>query len=148
MKRSRPTSLSAALIAIAAIACGGYGCASTRPSPELVDARAAYARAHAGPAIEANAAGLGDAKKALDDAEKAYADEPSSESARHLAYIAYCKVLAAEANARANIAEAQRTSTEKALTAIRARKLHEKEQNTDDESERKARDRREQRDNR
>jgi hypothetical protein len=138
-------------LAIATLACGGYGgygCATSRPSPELVDARAAYARAHAGPAVEANAAGLGDAKKALDDAEKRYADEPSSEAARHLAYIAYCKVLAAEATARANIAETQRARTEKTLAAIRAHKLQEKQQNLDDESERKARDRREQHDNR
>jgi hypothetical protein len=109
------------------------GCATARPSPELVDARAAYARAHAGPAVQANTAGLTEAKKALDEAEKNFVEEPGSDDARHLAYLAHRKVLVAEADARAKIAETQRARTEAALAALRDK------QNGGEPSERKAR---------
>ena len=98
------------------------GCMPARPPQELVDARAAYARAYVGPAAQANVQGLHDAKNALDEAEAKYADEPSSEEARHLAYLAHRRVLVAETNARAIIAASQRARAEEALAAAKARR--------------------------
>lgn len=93
------------------------GCMSSRPPQELVDARAAYARAYVGPAAQANVAGLHDAKRALDEAETKFADDPSSEEARHLAYLAHRRVLLAETNARATIAAMQRAQVERTIAA-------------------------------
>lgn len=107
------------------------GCMSTRPPQELVDARAAYARAYVGPAAQTNVSGLHDAKRALDDAEAKFADDPSSEETRHLAYLAHRRVLLAETNARATIAADHRAVAEHALAAVAAKKartkLHEGE---------------------
>ena len=104
------------------------GCMPTRPPQELVDARAAYARAYVGPAAEANVAGLHDAKRALDDAEAKYQEDASSEETRHLAYLAHRRVLLVETNARATIATEQRARAEHALTGAQARpKLREAE---------------------
>lgn len=102
------------------------GCLSSRPPQELVDARAAYARAYVGPAAQANVSGLHDAKRALDDAESKFADDPSSEEARHLAYLAHRRVILAETNARATIAAGQRARAEHALAAVAAEKARTK----------------------
>jgi hypothetical protein len=126
---------SIACLALVALA----GCISTRTPPELADARAAYARAYVGPAAQANVAGLHDAKRALDDAEEKFSDDPASEEARHLAYLAHRRVLLAETNARAAIAADQRARAEQALAAARARtKLHEGERTDDREKARTA----------
>lgn len=98
------------------------GCASRRPPPELLDARAAYAHAEVGPAVQANMAGLHDARRALDDAERKFADDPSSPEARDLAYIAQRKAMLANANARAAIAGAQRVQAERAIVEMRSPK--------------------------
>lgn len=114
-----------ALPALLAVA----GCLSTRAPQELVDARAAYARAYVGPAAQTNVAGLHDAKRALDDAETKFADDPFSEEARHLAYIAHRRVLLAETNARVTVAADHRARAEHSLAAVAAEKartgLHE-----------------------
>lgn len=110
MTRARVGALFVALAA-------STGCFPTRPPQELVDARAAYARAYVGPAAQANVAGLHDAKKALDEAEEKFQDDPSSEEARHLAYIAHRRVLLVETNARAAIAATQRAKVENAISA-------------------------------
>jgi outer membrane protein OmpA-like peptidoglycan-associated protein len=83
------------------------GCGPGRPPPELVDARAVYARARRGPAPEADPVGLAEAKRSLEAAERAQADHAGSEEAKNLAYIAQRKALLAETNARTAIAEAQ-----------------------------------------
>ena len=101
-------------------------CTPTRPPQELVDARAAYARAYVGPAAEANSGGLHDARSALDEAEAKFAEDPGSEEVRHLAYVAHRRVLVAETNARTTIAATQRAQAEQALVEMRARaKLNE-----------------------
>jgi hypothetical protein len=124
--------MKASLLALAVTAFGLAGCLSSRPPQELVDARAAYARAYVGPAAQANVYGLHDAKRALEEAEAKYADDPSSEEARHLAYLAHRRVLLAETNARATIAAEQRARAEHALAAAKARpRLHE-DKSTDD----------------
>jgi hypothetical protein len=82
------------------------GCAARQPPTELVDARAAYERARVGPAAKLNTSGLGETKKILDEAEHAYAK--GGRATRHLAYIAHRRALAAEAEARRKVAEAER----------------------------------------
>lgn len=106
--------------------CGLVACSPTRPPQELVDARAAYARAYVGPAAQANTAGLGDARRALDEAERKFAEDPQSEEVRHLAYVAHRRVQLAETNARTTIAATQRAEAEQALAEMHARtKLNE-----------------------
>jgi hypothetical protein len=122
----------AVLLSLAALA----GCLSSHPPQELVDARAAYQRAYVGPAAKANVAGLHDAKRALDDAESKFADDPSSEEARHLAYIAHRRVLLAETNARATIAAAERVEAERAIAVNRSRSRMDRRQPQDQQKAR------------
>jgi outer membrane protein OmpA-like peptidoglycan-associated protein len=67
------------------------GCASTGPTPELVDARRTYHQAVASPAQHYVPAHVLSARQALDRAEVAHADEPGSFEERSLAYIAQRK---------------------------------------------------------
>jgi outer membrane protein OmpA-like peptidoglycan-associated protein len=99
------------------------GCATKRPPPELVDARAAYDRAHLGPATQMNPAGLYSARKSLEDAERKWHDDPGSEEARHLAYLAHRKTLLAESQARTTIAQAQNYQAQVALAQLARARL-------------------------
>jgi outer membrane protein OmpA-like peptidoglycan-associated protein len=84
-----------------------FACATTAPQ-ELVSARDAYRRAAAGPAVKLAPAPLDDAKKALMRAEKEFADEPSSQKTRDLAYIAERHAQIAEAKASIQNSEQQK----------------------------------------
>src|SRR5260221_526113 len=64
-----------------------WGCASAPPPRELLDARAAYARAETGLASKLSPATLHDARTTLERAERDYSDDPSSPAVRDLAYI-------------------------------------------------------------
>jgi outer membrane protein OmpA-like peptidoglycan-associated protein len=75
------------------------GCAGAPPS-NLVDARAAYQRASAGPAADLAPAQLHVARTSLTLAEKTYDDEGDSPNARDRAYIAMRKSELAEVQAR------------------------------------------------
>jgi outer membrane protein OmpA-like peptidoglycan-associated protein len=77
-------------------------CASAPPPRELLDARAAYSRAQAGPADQLAPATMHDAKVALNRAEASYSDDSDSPKTRDLAYIAERKVELAEAQAGAS----------------------------------------------
>lgn len=109
------------ILGLTLAALSAFACASTRPPQELVDARAAYARAYEGPAAQANASGLGDAKRVLDQAEEKFADDPGSEEVRHLAYVAQRRIMIAETNARTSIAAAQRVQAEQAVVRLEQR---------------------------
>jgi outer membrane protein OmpA-like peptidoglycan-associated protein len=74
-------------------------CASAPPPRELLDARAAYSRAQAGPAGQLAPATMHDAKMALNRAEQSYSDQSDSPQTRDFAYIAERKVELAEAQA-------------------------------------------------
>ena len=63
-------------------------CGSTPPPRELLDAREAYRRAAAGPAPDLVPDKLYDAKKALDQANQAFEDDPKADRTRDYAYIA------------------------------------------------------------
>jgi len=85
------------------------GCA-TAPPKELVDARAAYARAAGGPATQLAPADLHKAADILGKAEQSFAVAPQAQKTRDLAYIAGRKAQIAEAIAfqeRDNRAKAQ-----------------------------------------
>ena len=89
------------------------GCGSTLPPKELVDARAAYQSAAKGPAAQQSPAELHVAKQSLDQAERAFNDEPDSAQTKDLAYIAIRKSQLAEASARAAIAQKDREAAER-----------------------------------
>jgi outer membrane protein OmpA-like peptidoglycan-associated protein len=64
------------------------GCASTGPTPELLDARRAYETARAAPEARYTPDRVLEAKQALDRAERAHQDDPGSNEEKGLAYIA------------------------------------------------------------
>lgn len=70
-------------------------CATVVPK-ELADARAAYDRASHGPAAQLAPVDLHKARSALEEAEKAFGDEPSDQHTRDLAYVALRKAELAE----------------------------------------------------
>ncbi|MFO0734499.1 MAG: OmpA family protein [Labilithrix sp.] len=98
MRKVRYSTL--ALVSLLAMACG-----STLPPKELVDARAAYQAAAKGPAGQQAPAELHVAKQALDQAERAFADDADSPETKDYAYIATRKAELADASARALIAQ-------------------------------------------
>jgi outer membrane protein OmpA-like peptidoglycan-associated protein len=114
MKTVRPWYLVAATL---------LGCASALPPKELLDARAAYKASLAGPAAQEKPADVHEAKKALDSAEGAFAEDGDSETTRDLAYIAVRKTQLADSSARATIAQKQKDSLEHNATNLTAEQL-------------------------
>ena len=98
------------LVSIAAPALLGalvaLGCASTTPTPQLVDARRSYDQARLSEAGQLAPAQVYGAKTALDRAERAHKDDPGSFEEKSLAYIAQRQAEIAIANG--SIAAAQR----------------------------------------
>jgi outer membrane protein OmpA-like peptidoglycan-associated protein len=125
MKLSHPTATATTtkVAVILALASASGGCAARRPPTELVDARAAYARAAADDVARAAPASLDEARHALDAAEREHAKNPSSEAAKSLAYVAHRKALVAEANAHTAVAAAQQAGAFQVLTALRRSEL-------------------------
>jgi outer membrane protein OmpA-like peptidoglycan-associated protein len=74
-------------------------CATVTP-PELISARAAYARASAGPAAQLMPADLHKAKLVLDTAEANFSDEKGTQKTADLAYIAERTIQVVETRAR------------------------------------------------
>ena len=92
--------------AVVAFALGpAIGCAPTRPPRELLDARIEYTRVAQGPAAAETPAQLHSARTALDQAERAFADEGDEPQVRDKAYIALRKAQLADASARVQMAE-------------------------------------------
>lgn len=80
---------------------GGAGCATAAPPPDLLTARASYARAQNGVAATYNPADLHTAKKALEAAEQSYLNDGDTRDTRDLAYVADRRAQIAEARANA-----------------------------------------------
>jgi outer membrane protein OmpA-like peptidoglycan-associated protein len=80
------------------------GCATITP-PELTTARASYARASSGPALQLLPADLHKAKVVLDAAETSFAQEKASQKTIDLAYIADRTIQVVEAQAQTALAE-------------------------------------------
>lgn len=89
--------------------CAAMGCATTLPSAELLNARAAYKRAE-GAASTLMPVDLHIAKESLDIAEDTFADSPNSEKSVDAAYIAQRKAERAEA-----LGNAAKSAQEKAV---------------------------------
>jgi outer membrane protein OmpA-like peptidoglycan-associated protein len=77
-------------------AAGIAGCATTQPPQDLVNARAAYARAGQGPAAQYNPADLHVAREQLDVAEAKFREGGDTPDTRDHAYIALRKAETAE----------------------------------------------------
>ena len=107
-------SVLAVVVAVAA------GCA-TPPPVELLQARTAFNRASFGPAVQLSPADLRRASLALDQAERAFADERNLPKAVDLAYIAERTAQIAEAHAQTALTE-RKMATQAAgtLTTVRA----------------------------
>jgi outer membrane protein OmpA-like peptidoglycan-associated protein len=80
------------------------GCATITP-PELTTARASYARASSGPAVQLLPADLHKAKVVLDAAEASFAEEKNSPKTIDLAYIADRTIQIVEAQAQTALSE-------------------------------------------
>jgi len=114
-------SLTLAIAGASTVACG-----TTMPPKELADARASYTSAASGPAAQETPAQLHSAKMALDEAERAFADDGDEPRVRDKAYIAQRKAELADASAQTQLAlkakanadaEAQRVQGEKLRAA-------------------------------
>ncbi|HEU4536407.1 MAG TPA: OmpA family protein [Polyangiaceae bacterium] len=97
------------LIPLTALPLLALGCASAQPPRELVDARAAYARAAADPQVGALApTQLHVAKTTLDKAERQFNDDGDEPETRDLAYIAERRARYAEVQAALLTAQKQK----------------------------------------
>ena len=108
-------------ISLFALPAFGLACATTDPPRELVDARAEYQAANNGVAAKMNPAGLYEAKKSLDQANKAFEQEPSADNTRDLSYIALRKVQLASAQARIDVASQEKTAAEREKARLEAK---------------------------
>jgi outer membrane protein OmpA-like peptidoglycan-associated protein len=85
----KPKTNSCALLSVAAILAAG--CASSQPSSHLQNARSEYSEAKNSQATQLVPVKVHEAKQALDEAERAHADDPRSYEEKSLAYVAYRK---------------------------------------------------------
>ena len=100
-------------ISLLALTAFGMACATTAPPRDLVDARAEYQAASDGVAAKMNPAGLYEAKKSLDLANKAFEQDANSDNTRDMAYIALRKVQLASAQARIEVAGQEKAAAER-----------------------------------
>lgn len=105
-------------------------CGAHTPPQELVDARAAYAKASQGNAAKMTPAELHVAKTSLDNAESKFSDDGDSQMTKDLAYIALRKSQRAEAlgntaaaSAARSSLEAERTKTQEEIIAAQQGQL-------------------------
>lgn len=111
----------------------GLACATVDPPKELVEARAEYEKSTQGPAAKLNPAGLYEAKKSLDHANNAFAQEPSAEKTRDVAYIALRKVQLANAQARIELASQEKARAEREKATIAQEQQRKKQKLTESE---------------
>lgn len=98
-------------------------CATTQPPKELLDARDAYSRGEHGKAREYNPAALHEAKVALDKAEAAYQDDPTSVHTRDESYIALRRAERAEVEATTMANEQRKEKARAAANQAQAKGL-------------------------
>ena len=118
------TSIKLGLLSVVSVlAVGSVACGTTAPPSELVDARAAYSRAAAGPAAQLDPADLHTAKESLDAAERQFADESDSPGTKDTAYIALRRTELAESRARVMAADKQKAEIAAQAQANQAQAL-------------------------
>ncbi|MDF2695526.1 MAG: outer membrane protein [Labilithrix sp.] len=98
--------------AVLSCALAGIACGPTLPPRELQDARAEYSRASVGPAASETPAQLHTAKTALDQAERAFADDGDKPYVRDKAYVALRKAQIADASARVQLAQKAKSAAD------------------------------------
>lgn len=96
-------------------------CATSTPN-ELIEARAAYRRAAAGPAAENARGQLSTARRALDRAEAEFEDDGNDRDTRDYAYIATRLAQSAEAQSKMTLAQNETQATKNRLEVARAEK--------------------------
>jgi outer membrane protein OmpA-like peptidoglycan-associated protein len=100
------------ILPLSALPLLALGCASAQPPRELIDARAAYARAGADPQVNTLAlTQLHVAKTTLDAAERQFRNEGDEPSTRDLAYIAERRARYAEVQAALLTAQKMKADT-------------------------------------
>ena len=107
------------LAAVIACAVSAIACGPTRPPRELMDARMQYNRSAMGPAAAETPAQLHSARTALDQAERAFADDGNEPHVRDKAYIALRKAQLADASARVQLAQKAKMAAD-----LEAQQLH------------------------
>jgi outer membrane protein OmpA-like peptidoglycan-associated protein len=110
---------------IVVIALGFLGACATAPPPELVDARAEFQRASAGPAAQQAPDALARAQQALASADASFAEHPNAQRTRDLAYAAKREAEVAESAARAAVERDRRTSAQ-ADVAVAQKQIEER----------------------
>lgn len=118
------TSIKLGLLSVISVsAFSMIACGTTAPPSELVDARAAYSRAAAGPAAQLDPADLHTAKESLDAAERQFADESDSQGTKDTSYIALRRSELAESRARVITADKQKAEIAAQAQANQAQAL-------------------------
>jgi outer membrane protein OmpA-like peptidoglycan-associated protein len=136
MERNTLGRKNGSLIAAGALGAALVGCASSAPTPELVDARRAYDRAEESAAADYRPKQLLAAREALDRAEIAHDDDPgSAREAR----------LATTAENKANIAMTQGEYAEANRTAAVVRTEKQREERAEERAEERREERAENR---
>jgi outer membrane protein OmpA-like peptidoglycan-associated protein len=109
------------------ISCAGLlaGCGATVPN-ELAEARRAFLRVNAGPAVDLAPAELNDAKEALVQAETSFEKDAESYRTRDLSYVAQRKAEMAEAQASIVTEQTRKTGSDKAFGEMQGELLRKK----------------------
>ncbi len=111
----------------------GLACATVEPPKELADARTEYQKASNGPTAKVNPAGLYEAKKSLDRANKAFDQDAKSDYTRDVSYIALRKVQLANAQAKIELANQEKARAERERIAIEQAQQQKKQKLTEAE---------------
>jgi len=111
----------------------GLACATAQPPKELADARSEYDKASKGVTAKVNPAGLYEAKKSLDRANKAFDDDAKSDDTRDISYIALRKIQLASAQAKIELASQEKGRAERERMAIEQAQQQKKQKLTEGE---------------
>jgi outer membrane protein OmpA-like peptidoglycan-associated protein len=96
---------------IVLLLAGSVACAAALPPPDLVTARATYARASHGPAASLDPADLHTAAESLELAEEAFTRDGDTSNTRDLAYVADRRAQIAEARSGVIVSNDEKTQT-------------------------------------
>lgn len=107
-------------------------CGASSPPPELVDARAAYQQAQAGPASQYAPAVLDTARQALEEAENSFKDDGDSDRTKTLAYVAERKAKASSSVGEREKAKRQLTELEEKHVQMERKRLNQTEEQLKD----------------
>jgi outer membrane protein OmpA-like peptidoglycan-associated protein len=102
---------------------GLFGACATTVPRELINARAAYQRANSGAAAQLAPAEVHKAKAALDEAERSFDNDPTTQRTKDLAYVAERKAQLAEALASSAAGEQQKSQAQRDLQAAQAAQM-------------------------